>query len=48
MTRDSHPRETDDQYATSVGQEICVEQAIAGDTFPNLLFFRINLATYKR
>ena len=28
ITRDSHPRETDDQNATSVGQEICVEQAI--------------------
>ena len=32
MTRDSHPRETDDQNATSVGQEICVEQAIRFQT----------------
>ena len=32
MTRDSHPRETDDQNARSVGQEIYVEQAIRFQT----------------
>ena len=32
MTRDSHLRETDDQNATSVGQVICVEQAMRFQT----------------